>query len=151
MAPRKAQATATRESIPESTGALLVRACRAHRNRAAALLAEIGLYVGQEWILLRLREQPEVPQSALAQRCDVEGPTMSKAIQRMERAGLVARREDPEDARVSLISLTDRGRALWDQVETRWARLEQLTLTGLSLEERVLLRRLLLNVSRNLE
>ncbi|MGH2355923.1 MAG: MarR family winged helix-turn-helix transcriptional regulator [Chloroflexota bacterium] len=139
------------QTINASIGILLVGVCRAHRNHAAELLARIGLYVGQEWILLRLREQEGGTQSALAEDCDVEGPTMSKALQRMQKAGLVARKEDATDARVSRIYLTEQGRALCDKVDEIWAELEQRTLADLSIEERILLRRLLLQVRSNLE
>jgi len=139
------------QTIVESIGFLLVGVCRAHRNHAAQLLAGVGIYVGQEWILLRLREHEGVTQSALAESCNVEGPTMSKALQRMEKAGLVSRKEDAIDARRSRIYLTDQGRALCDKVDALWAELEQRTTAGLSMEERVLLRRLLLQVRSNLE
>ncbi len=137
--------------MDETIGYLLVGVCRAHRNRAAEALARVGLYVGQEWILLRLREQEGMPQSELAEVCSVEGPTMSKALQRMERAGLVERREDPADARVSRVYLTEQGRTVTGSVDELWADLERRTVAGLSLEERVLLRRLLLQLERNLE
>lgn|SRR5690606_3148890 len=139
------------DAIEGTISFLLVGLCRAHRNRAAEALGDVGLYVGQEWILLHLREQEGVTQSELAAACGVEGPTMSRGLQRMEKAGLVVRREDATDARVSRIFLTDRGRALCDAVDRLWNDLEQRTVANLSLEERVLLRRLLLQVRSNLE
>lgn len=38
-------------------------------------------------------------------------PAMTGLVQRLEQAGLVARRPDPEDARASLVDITDEGRA----------------------------------------
>ena len=134
-----------------SVGTALVGVCRAHRNRAAAALGEVGLYVGQEWVLLNLLEQEGVTQSELAAACDVEAPTMSKALERMERAGAVQRRADAEDARVTRIHLTAKGRELAEEVQRIWTGLEQATVAGLSAEERLLLRRLLLQVRSNLE
>lgn len=138
------------ETVEGTIGYRLVGVCRAHRNRAAEALARVGLYVGQEWILLRLCEREGLTQSELAETCAVEGPTMSKALQRMERSGLVARRADAADARVSRVSLTDQGRAVCGAVDEIWADLEEHTVASLSAEERVLLRRLLLQVERNL-
>ncbi len=131
-------------------GYTLVGVCRAHRNRAAEALARVGLYVGQEWILLRLREQEGLTQSELAEICAVESPTISKGLQRMERSGLVARRADAADARVSRVYLTDQGRAVCGAVDEIWADLEERAFADLSAEERALLRRLLLQVERNL-
>jgi DNA-binding MarR family transcriptional regulator len=137
-------------ALRDSVGVLLVNVCRAHRNRAAALLGTVGLYVGQEWILFRLREEEGVTSSELAQRCDVEVPTMSKTLQRMEQAGVVLRREDKDDARITRIYLTKEGRALCQKVEQLWNDLEQQTVAGLSAEERLLLRRLLMQLRANL-
>ncbi len=131
-------------------GPILVDVCRAHRNRAGEGLARIGLYVGQEWILFQLREQEGLTHSELAAACSVESPTLSKALQRLERAGIVTRRADATDARVSRIYLTDHGRALCGAVDAIWAELEERTSAHLSVEERLLLRRLLLQLRSNL-
>ena len=75
---------------------------------------------------------------------------MTKMLQRMEHAGLIERRPDPEDARVSRVYLTERGRALEQPVLDVWKQLEAQTVSGLSLMEQTLLHRLLLQVSTNL-
>lgn len=138
------------KELEGTIGYTLVGVCRAHRNRAAEALARVGLYVGQEWILLRLREQNGMTQSELAEACAVEGPTMSKGLQRMERAKLVARRTDTIDARVSRVYLTDQGRNVCEAVDAIWSDLEECTLTGLAADERILLGRLLHQVRQNL-
>ena len=51
-------------------------------------------------------------QAQLARRVAIEQPTMVRTIDRMERDGLVARTLDPHDRRASRITLTERGRAL---------------------------------------
>jgi len=137
-------------TLRDSVGFLLVGICRAHRNRAAVLLRQDGIYVGQEWILFRLRDKEGLTHSELAETCDVEGPTMSKALQRMESAGILTRREDSADARVSRFYLTKKGRTVCAQVEVHWEELERRTVAHLSTEERLLLRRLLLQVQDNL-
>ncbi len=143
---------ALRESISKhGVGEVLVAVCRAHRNRAAALLASVGVYVGQEWVLFQLRREDGATLSALAESCGIETPTMSRGLQRMESAGLVVKRDDPHDARVSRIFLTKAGRAVADQAMALWGELERETVKGLSTEERILLRRLLLQVKSNLD
>jgi DNA-binding MarR family transcriptional regulator len=72
-------------------------------------------------------------------------------LSRMERAGLVERRGDPDDNRVTRVYLTAHSRNLRQAVEQVWAELEERTVANLSLEERLLLRRLLLQVQKNLE
>jgi DNA-binding MarR family transcriptional regulator len=71
-------------------------------------------------------------------------------LDRMERSGLVLRRPDPEDSRISRVYLTEQGRNLQQGVCTIWDQLEKKIVEGLNVEERILLRRLLLQVHENL-
>jgi DNA-binding MarR family transcriptional regulator len=50
--------------------------------------------------------------TTLASAAGIGQPAMTELIQRLERQGLVNRVDDPEDGRVSLVSLSDAGRAL---------------------------------------
>jgi DNA-binding MarR family transcriptional regulator len=68
----------------------------------------------------------------------------------MEKAGLVERKHDAEDQRVSRVYLTETGRALQGDVERTWSRLEDEIFDGFTLEERVLLRRFFLQMRENL-
>jgi DNA-binding MarR family transcriptional regulator len=71
-------------------------------------------------------------------------------LDRMEKAGLVTRRPDPDDSRASRVYLTEQGRKNQQAVSEVWKTMEQRLTEGLSLEERLLLRRLLLQVHENL-
>jgi len=71
-------------------------------------------------------------------------------LQRMEKAGFVERRPDPDDQRVSRVYLTEAGRAVRADVQQVWRQLEEEAFAGFTLEERVLLRRFLLHVRENL-
>lgn len=48
----------------------------------------------------------------LASAFQVTRPTMTSTLSRMERAGLISIRPDPQDGRGKLVSLTDRGREM---------------------------------------
>lgn len=136
--------------MADSVGHVLAQVAKAHRIRVAAALAGLGLHVGQEMVLMQLWAQDGLTQSDLVQRLRVEPPTVTKMLQRMERAGLVERRPDPQDARVYRVYLTARGADLRTQVEASWAAVEEQMLAGLTLEEQLLLRRLLLQMRANL-
>ena len=140
----------TEKLTSDSIGYLLVQTCKAHRALAEKLWSEIGLYVGQDMILRQLWDTEHMTQSELAERLCIQPATATKMLQRMERSGLIQRRNDPEDQRVSRVYLTDQGRALYQPYQELWDRLEQYAIAGLSLEERVLLRRLLMQVRDNL-
>jgi DNA-binding MarR family transcriptional regulator len=136
--------------IQDYIGFQVLQVHKAHRQRAEGALNKLGIHTGQEMILLQLWIEEGIPQSQLAASMDVEPPTATKMLQRMERAGLIERRPDPEDARVSRVYLTARGRALEKPVLDVWKQLEAQTVAGLSLTEQTLLHRLLMQVLTNL-
>ena len=132
-------------------GGQLVRAEKAHERMAGERLKQMGLYLGQEMILLALQKEDGMTQSQLAARNNVDLSTITKVVQRMERAGLVSRRADLEDARISRVYLTQQGRSLCEPSWQMWLDLEKQLNQGLTEAERVLLYRLLATVAQNLE
>ncbi len=107
-------------SIQESIGYLLVQAAKEHRGRVSSAFSDLGVRVGQDMVLLRLWQEDGLTPGELANRLKVEPGTVSKVLGRMEKAGLVTRRRDPEDARSFRVYLTERGKALREPVESRW-------------------------------
>ena len=138
------------ELISESIGALLVQICRAHRNKAHELLSRIDLYPGQEFLLINLWPQDGLTHTEVAENLCVQPATLTKMLDRLVRTGLVKRKMDPDDQRVSRVYLTEKGRELLQPINQVWEELEQISFANLTLEERLLLRRLLLQVYENL-
>lgn len=136
--------------IAESIGALLVQICKAHRNKAQELLSRIDLYPGQEFLLINLWPEDGLTQSEVAESLCVQPATVTKMLDRLVKTGLVQRVQDSGDQRVSRVYLTEKGRELLEPIEQVWEELEQISFANLSLEERLLLRRLLLQVHENL-
>lgn len=60
---------------------------------------------------------------------------MTSRLDRLERAGLVVRRPDPEDRRALLVTLTDAGRELIDEAVTAGLAAQQRMLADLSAEK----------------
>lgn len=134
----------------ESLDFLLAQVCRLHHTRARALLEGIGLYRGQPPLLFALWEKEGRTHSELADILSVQPSTITKMLKRMERAGFVERRQDPDDQRVSRVYLTDAGRMIQKEVQQAFLALEEETFDGFTLEERTLLRRLLARIRDNL-
>jgi DNA-binding MarR family transcriptional regulator len=135
----------------ETISFLLGQICREQRGLANEELTKVGLYAGQEMFLWQLWQQDGLAQSQLVEQMCVQPPTISKMLDRMEKSGLVVRRPDPEDSRISRVYLTEQGRNLEKSVCGVWAHLEERVSQRLSVEERLLLRRLLLQVYQNLD
>ena len=138
------------ETITESTGYLLARTCKSHRNKAGELLADIDLYVGQEMLLIHLWRENGQSLCEMAASLCAQPATVSRMIERMEKAGLVERRKDLNDGRVSRVFLTESGRRMREPVQRVWAELESICMANLTSDEKILLRRLLLQVEKNL-
>ena len=129
---------------------MLAQACKLHRQRADNLLNTIGLHVGQEMFLTELWQKEGITQTELAEQLLLQAATVTNTLRRLERDDIVVRRADLDDQRVSRVYITDKGRKLEDSVEEKWGQLESEAFAGFSLEERILLRRLLLQVYQNL-
>jgi MarR family transcriptional regulator for hemolysin len=57
-----------------------------------------------------------LPQRDLAALLGVEGATLTRQADRLSAAGLLVRRADPEDRRITRIELTEDGRALYERL-----------------------------------
>jgi MarR family transcriptional regulator, organic hydroperoxide resistance regulator len=135
---------------PNTLDFLLAQVCHHHQFRANALLEAIGLYRGQPPVLFALWDQEGLTHTQLAERLQNTPATITKMIQRMEKAGFVQRRPDANDQRVSRVYLTEAGRAIQSQVQAIWDTMEAETFAGFTGEESLLLRTFLLRIRQNL-
>ena len=136
--------------IKETTGYALAHASRQHRQRAGELLNEIGLHVGQEMMMLVLWECDGITQTEIAEALMLQPATVTVSLRHLERAGFVERKIDLEDQRVSRVFVTEKGCELNKAVHEKWSQLEEEAFYGLSIEECLLLRRLLMQINQNL-
>ena len=102
--------------IENSLGYLVNRAARLMAHELADRLRPSGVGIGQWAVLLFLWARDGTTQAELARVVAIEPPTLVRTIDRMVRDGLVTRSPDPNDRRITRIHLTDRGRALRDEL-----------------------------------
>ncbi|MFJ1721416.1 MarR family winged helix-turn-helix transcriptional regulator [Streptomyces sp. NPDC093108] len=131
-------------------GHALARVARLHRIAAGRLLRGLGIYPGQESVMMCLWDAGPVRQAELIKAVDLDPSTVTKMLQRLEQAGHVRRRPDPDDRRAVLVEATDDSCALHSDVRRAWTDLEDHTLAGLEPAEREELARLLAKVEANL-
>ena len=137
-------------TIDHTYGLLIARLAHIHRTRIDEYLSQHHLHVGQEMLLKYLWNQDGLSQKEIGEFMEIQSATVTRMVIRMERAGFVERRTDPDDQRVSRVYLTERGRSLQPAVEQGWMAIEQQILADFPLEERLLLRRYLEQIYRNL-
>ncbi|MFL0284904.1 MarR family winged helix-turn-helix transcriptional regulator [Mycobacterium sp. SMC-21] len=109
---------------------------RLTRTIIATLLRPLGLYPGQELVMMYLWDRGPLRQTDLVRLTSSDAPTMTRMIQRLEHAGFVRRFPSPEDKRAHLIEATPASRGLRDQIEGVWREIEELTVGDLSEAER---------------
>ncbi|MCR4617564.1 MAG: MarR family transcriptional regulator [Lachnospiraceae bacterium] len=130
----------------------MMRASNAHHEQARIGFRKIGLSDGQPKVLYVLRSNPGMFQKDLAQRCSVTPSTMAVLLAKMESQGLIYR----EDFLVSpgnyakKVFATELGEKKTDELNEFIDSLEEITMSGLSKEERENLFSLLHRVTNNL-
>ena len=67
----------------------------------------------------------EPRQNALAEAVGIEGPSLVRLLDQLEKAGLVVRKEDPTDRRAKVLSLTPAGRSVVAKMEADLTRLRE--------------------------
>lgn len=84
---------------------------RLHYLRLHSLLDEVGLYPGQSRLLFVLVHHGDgLSQREISEKLNIAPATLTVMIKRMEKAGLVYRKQDKEDQRISRVYVSEKGR-----------------------------------------
>ncbi|WP_330456114.1 MarR family winged helix-turn-helix transcriptional regulator [Streptomyces sp. NBC_00820] len=113
----------------------IFRVARLHRMIAGQLLRRVGLYPGQELVMMHLWELGPQRQVDLIRLLDSDAPTMTRTVRRLAQAGFVRCRPSDTDKRSVIIEPTAASHALRRQVEQVWADLERVSIGDLTAEE----------------
>jgi DNA-binding MarR family transcriptional regulator len=111
---------------------------RVLRDHLNPLFAEAGLQPGEFDVLATLRRSGEpymLSPTQLYESAMISSGGMTNRIDRLENAGLIERRPDPNDRRGKLIALTLEGRRIVDETITRHVANEQKLLSVLTFAE----------------
>jgi DNA-binding MarR family transcriptional regulator len=116
-------------------------------------LAPFGLKVGEFDVLACLRrsgEPFELTPTALGRQLLLSSGAMTNRMDRLEQAGFIRRRPDPDDRRGVLVSLTPRGRELIDEAVVAHLANEVRLLEPLGARDRSALDRAVRSLTRQL-
>ena len=134
-------------SLPMAVlGRLLEAAERVTRERMDPVFTAAGLQWGEFDVLATLRRSGEpfmLSPTRLYEAAMISSGGMTARLDRLERAGLVERRPDPNDRRGKLIALTDSGKRVIDETIGRHVANEQRLLSVLTTAEQEKLNALL--------
>lgn len=123
-----------------------------HRARAASLLSDLGLYPGQEFLLMELAKNGPLIQAKLADAIGCEPPSVTLMVRKLETGGYLTRQPSTSDRRASVVAITPKGKALVGRLEKVWGDLADETMAGVDMpldDVATLLTRLADNVRRH--
>ncbi|WP_246597517.1 MarR family winged helix-turn-helix transcriptional regulator [Faecalicatena faecalis] len=119
-------------------------------KKATQLFEKFNLKPGQAGILFMLDHAGELSQREMAKHLNVTPPSITAAIQKMEKEGYIRRRPDEKDQRIMRLSITEKGEACLKDIKDVAMKMDAGMFKGMSQEEKLLLRRLLLQMRDNL-
>lgn len=123
---------------------------RLHYHRSHNLLEKLGIYPGQPPMLIALYHKDGQSQKELAEKIKIKPATITVMLRRMEKADLVTRRQDTEDQRISRVYITEKGKKTCEKLKEVFNTLNGECFSNFTDEEKVLLRRLLMQMRDNL-
>jgi DNA-binding MarR family transcriptional regulator len=129
---------------------LLSQVSQIFRSVSDAFTDQVDIPRGQATVLCVVAKQDGLTQSEIAEQLSVQGATVTNMLQRLEEAGLVHRRRDPEDNRLVRVYLTGAGRQKELSINEKFGSLQEQIFKGIGEEERVILRRWLQQMAMNL-
>jgi MarR family transcriptional regulator, transcriptional regulator for hemolysin len=113
-------------------GLHLARTAKAVSRAFDDALSAAGGSLPSWLVLLSVRTGKLGNQRELAEAIGIRGATMTHHLDTMEAAGLVARRRDPENRRVQLVTLTASGEAAFDRMRSAAMAFDSRLRAGLS-------------------
>ena len=135
----------------ESLYFTFLNASRLHYLRTHILLSEIGVYHGQPPLLFTLRKNDGLSQREIADVLNIAPSTITVMLKRMEKTGLVKRKQDRKDQRISRVYLTDEGSDKCNKAEDALKSLAEECFDGFSREEKEEFKKYLEKMGNNLK
>ena len=112
------------------------------------ILASHGITMWGYAVLCTLDRGAFRTQAALAEAINADKTRIIRTLDELQDDGYIERHPDPDDRRVRLLAITDKGRAVKDAVQSEIQRGEEHWLGELSAEERAVFLRALQRLTR---
>jgi len=113
-------------------------------------LAPLGITYRHCQVLGWLALEQEISQVELADRMQIEAPTLVRILDRMARDGWIERHPDDKDRRKKLIRPTTRVQPIWEQLLAAIRRVRARATQGLDPQTLALVRQTLMSMNDNL-
>ena len=112
-------------------------------------LEKHGLHPGQPPVIMIVARHEGITQNQVAEKLNLRPATVAIMLRRMEKAGLVHRKQDESDRRLQRVYLTEKGKSYYEFVSQKMERMEGIATQGFSEEEKFKLRNFLDRIITN--
>ncbi|MCA1055911.1 MarR family transcriptional regulator [Rossellomorea aquimaris] len=102
-------------------------------------------------LLHKLMEVDEISQRALQREVNIDHAAVTRHLKQLEASGMISRRKNPEDNRVTFVRLTDQGRDRIDALCQEKKQFIGQVLNGFSSEDQSILSDLLMRIQQNVK
>jgi MarR family transcriptional regulator for hemolysin len=124
------------DNLDRNLGFLLHDVARLMRKRFEQNARDLGLTRAQGQVLVHLADNEGIHQGALAEKLGVEPITLTRILDRLEKAGLIERLLYRQDRRVRLLRLTPAAHPLIDAIFAVGAMTRDEAMAGVADEDR---------------
>jgi DNA-binding MarR family transcriptional regulator len=137
--------------MPVSLGMEIFEVFRLLRREADTRMRGFGYTQGQWRVLAYLKRNEGISQVGLADMLDMQPISLARVLDRMEAAGLIERRPDPQDRRALKLFLLPAAEPMLDILRNVSEEVHRAATADLSAEEEATLKRLLDRMRRSVE
>ena len=136
----------------EDASAFIVMHQLMHLSRYHAVLRmeDMELNPSQAGILFILNSHGRLSQRQLAQKIGITPPSMTVTLRKLEELGFIHKEPDEKDQRIIRIRLSEAGKECIEKLKSIMDEMEEILYQGFSVEEKLLFRRLILEMRENL-
>ncbi len=129
---------------------VFIRVMRLYKQLTFKMISKEGIYPGQAACLWFASQHPGMSQRELALKLHVTPPTATVMLQKMEKSGLIVRKTDEKDQRLTRMYVSDNGEKLVNKLCCIFAELINAGLDGMSEQDQMDFIRLLDQLSYNI-
>jgi len=123
------------QETAKTTARMLHWLSRVHFQYCDSQFQSLGIGPGQVPILMELGKHGQLSQRDLAEKVHVTPATISGTLKRLERGGVIVRTGAEDDARVSLVSLSESGKALMEEAKSVFREADRMLIAGFTEDE----------------
>lgn len=120
------------------------------RYHAVKRMEDMDLNPSQAGILFILNCEGQLSGRQLAEKIGITPPSMTVALKKLEEKGYVIKEPDAKDQRIIRVGLSEMGTECIERLKQIMEEMEELLYQGFSTEERLLFRRLTMEMRRNM-